>query len=63
MKRKYLKYPVTNLEDFSPSEKRKLLDATLYTPKEETFNAWGLLPFILLIVFAILAIVIMANGG
>lgn len=63
MKKKYLKYPVTNLEDFSPSEKRKLLDAALYTPKEETFSLWSLLPFILLVIFAIIAIIILSNGG
>jgi len=63
MKRKYLKYPVTNLEDYSPSEKRKLLNAVLFTPKEETFNIWVLLPWILIVIFSIVAIILLAHGG
>ena len=59
MKRDYLKYPVTNLEDLSPREKQKLLNAVLYTPKEETFNVWSLLPFVLLVVFACMAIMLL----
>lgn len=61
LKKSYLKYPITNLEDYSKHEKEKLLDAVIFTPKEEVFSIWKLLPSILLFIFVVLTIIIL--GG